>query len=238
VNKIKCVTFDLDDTLWAVHPVVIKANDLLWEWLEREVPAYTERFTLNDLAEGSALRRSLLERYPEIAHSMTETRIRLLEEGMVSVGLTQQEAEAKAAAAFDLFLHHRHAVTPYDQAVEMLQQLKDQGLLIGALSNGNAEVAKTPLAQWFDFQFNADSVGTAKPHPLMFEKALEYASVSACEVVHVGDHPINDVRAAKELGMRTIWVNPEGVDWAIEVDADWHADKLSEIPKIVSSLNR
>ena len=120
----------------------------------------------------------------------------------------------------------------------MLQQLKDQGLLIGALSNGNAEVAKTPLAQWFDFQFNADSVGTAKPHPLMFEKALEFASVDADEVVHIGDHPINDVRAAKELGMHTIWVNPEGFEWAIEVDADWHADSISEIPKIVASLNQ
>jgi putative hydrolase of the HAD superfamily len=72
----------------------------------------------------------------------------------------------------------------------------------------------------------------------MFEKALEFASVNADEVVHVGDHPINDIRAAKEMGMHTIWVNPEELEWAIEVEADWHAETISEIPKIVANLNR
>lgn len=238
MTKIKCVTFDLDDTLWSVMPVVIKANEVLWEWLKRETPAYTERFTPHDLLEGSALRQSLLARFPEIAHSMTETRLRMLEEGMESVGYSAAEAKVLAAAAFDQFIHHRHAVTPYDDVEQMLGELKQQGLMVGALSNGNADISKTPLAQWFDFQFNADSVGTAKPHPLMFEKALLHAGVESHEVVHIGDHPINDVQAGNAMGMHTIFVNPEGLEWDIPVEADWHAHSISDIPSIIAQINR
>jgi len=238
MTKIKCVTFDLDDTLWSVMPVVIKANQVLWEWLKRETPAYADRFVPEDLLEGSALRQSLLERFPEIAHSMSETRLKMLEEGMESVGYSVHEAKALAAAAFDQFLHHRHAVTPYDDVVPMLSALKAQELTVGALSNGNADISKTPLAEWFDFQFNADSVGTAKPHPLMFEKALAHAGVDAHEVVHIGDHPINDVQAANAMGMHTIFVNPEGLQWDIPVEADWQAHSISEIPSIIAQINR
>ena len=49
MTKIKCVTFDLDDTLWAVHPPMKVANHNLWDWLTRETPAFVERYELKDL---------------------------------------------------------------------------------------------------------------------------------------------------------------------------------------------
>ena len=238
MTKIKCVTFDLDDTLWAVHPPMKVANRNLWDWLTRETPAFVERYELKDLFEGSALRQSLLERFPEIAHSMTEIRLRLLEEGFSNVGYDREKAQELAAAAFDSFMVDRHAVTPYENVVELLQSLKDHGYLIGALSNGNADVKRTAIGPWFDFQFNADGVGTAKPHPLMFEKALQHAGVKPNEVVHIGDHPINDVQGAKSLGIHTIWVNPEGLEWEMPIDADRRANCLSEIPALVESFNQ
>lgn len=235
---IKLVTFDLDDTLWSVTPVVHRANQLLWQWLEREAPRYVEHFSLSDLAEGSALRRSLLERFPEIAHSMTEIRIRLIEEGMRQVGYSEAEAASLAAASFDHFHQHRHAVTPYEEVIEMLSKLKSRGYLVGALSNGNADIQRTPLAPWFDFQYNADSVGTAKPHPLMFEKALQHAGVTPAETVHIGDHPINDIRAARDLGIHTLWVNPEGHQYLDEVEADLSLQSIAEIPAAIARLEQ
>ncbi len=236
-QMIKLVTFDLDDTLWAVQPTMKRANRRLWEWLSNEAPAYVTRFEPSDLMEGSALRRALLERYPEIAHSMTEVRIRLLEEGMKEIGYSEAQAQELAASAFDHFMMHRNAVTPYDEAIPMLESLKAMELKIAALSNGNADVTQTPLAPWFDFQFNADLVGTAKPHRLMFDKALDRACAKACEAVHIGDHPINDIQAAKALGMHTIWVNPELTEWSVPAEADFHLDCLSEIPGVICQLS-
>lgn len=233
---IKLVTFDLDDTLWSVMPVVIKANQLAWRWMQEHTPAFTDRFEMRDLLEGSTLRKELLERFPEIKHSMTLIRLRVLELGYQQVGYSSEEAQHWANRAFEYFHEHRHAVEPYSEVEPMLAKLKQAGYQIGALSNGNAEVSRTPLADWFDFQFNADSVGTAKPHPLMFEKALAHAGVSHFETVHIGDHPINDVRAARDLGIKTIWVNPEGLDYPQPVDADLCIECISQIPEAVASL--
>lgn len=233
---IKLVTFDLDDTLWAVTPVMIKANQALWEWMQELTPAFTEQFEMQDMFEGSQLRRQLLERFPEIRHSMTLIRLRLLELGYEKVGYSPTEAQHWANRAFEFFHHHRHAVEPYEDVSAMLSDLRRAGYQIGALSNGNADIERTPLAQWFDFQFNADEVGKAKPHPLMFEKALSYAGVQAPQAVHIGDHPVNDVQAARALGIRTIWVNPEGLEWPQSPQADLCIDRLADIPAAILSL--
>ena len=233
---IKLVTFDLDDTLWSVRPVVTQADARLWEWLATKAPEFVERFTLSDFSEGSEMRKALMERYPEISHSVSEIRLRLLKEGFVKVGYDEKEAAKLSGAAFDYFIQFRHAVTPYDQAIPMLRALKEMDLQIAALSNGNADIHQTPLAPWFDFQFNADSVGTATPDSLMFLKALDKAGAKASESVHIGDHPVNDVQAAKQLGCYTIWINPEGTDWPMAADADHHISCLSEIPTTIRKL--
>ena len=233
---IKLVTFDLDDTLWAVRPVVIKANQLAWAWMQEHTPEFTERYRMEDLFEGSDLRRRLLERYPEIEHSMTLIRIRLLELGYQEVGYSAEQATHWANRAFEYFHQHRNDVEPYSEVRDMLTALKASGYMVGALSNGNAEIGRTPLAQWFDFQYNADTVGTAKPHPLMFEKALAHAGVTAAETVHIGDHPINDVKAAKALGIKTIWVNPEDLDYPHPIEADLIVEDLAQLPAAIARL--
>ena len=48
---IKAITFDLDDTLWDVWPVVIRAEQLLHDWLAERYPGIPEQFTPLDLRE-------------------------------------------------------------------------------------------------------------------------------------------------------------------------------------------
>ncbi|RAU18790.1 HAD family hydrolase [Nitrincola tibetensis] len=233
---IKAVTFDLDDTLWAVDPVIEHANRTLWQWLDANAPAFTSTYSLHDLSERSPLRADLLSRYPGIAHSVTQIRLKLLEECLKSSGYSEQQSIDYARNAFEAFIHARHEVELFAHARTMLEALRDQGMMIGALSNGNAEVKRTGLADVFDFQYNADHVGQAKPHPLMFEKALHHMQLSADQVIHVGDHPINDVQAAQNIGMRTIWVNINQVPWPGGTRADFEVVSLDQIVTAVVSL--
>lgn len=233
---IKCVTFDLDDTLWAVDPVIHQANRELWEWLEQNAPLFTQNHVLTDLAEGSSMRQQLLQQEPDIAHSMTQVRLRLLEQGCLSAGYSDDQARQMAAAAFDVFIRARHQVELFEHAQAMLEQLRRDGYLIGALSNGNADVGQTLIGSLFDFQYNADGVGSAKPHPGMFEKALEHTGLRPEQVVHVGDHPINDVQAARQVGMWTIWVNLPGQNWPQPARADETVSCLSAIPAVVAEI--
>ena len=46
---IRCITFDLDDTLWAVDPVITQANKTMFEWLAVHAPEFTRCFQIKDL---------------------------------------------------------------------------------------------------------------------------------------------------------------------------------------------
>jgi FMN phosphatase YigB (HAD superfamily) len=52
----------------------------------------------------------------------------------------------------------------------------------------------------------SEDVGWRKPSPEIFQVALKRLQVRAEEVVYVGDSPIEDVKGAKEAGLRTIFV--------------------------------
>jgi putative hydrolase of the HAD superfamily len=230
---IKCVTFDLDDTLWAIDPVIEIANNSLFDWLNRNAQLFTRQFSVTDLPR---LRDEVLARYPEIAHSVTQIRLRLLQEGMRSAGYPPEQAEALALQAFDVYLEGRHQVEFFEHALTMLKILRERHLQIGALSNGNADVARVGLGDYFDFQFNADGTGREKPHPLMFQRALEHTNLRPEQLVHVGDHPVHDIEGAHNAGFWTIWVNQNDQAWPGGPAPTQRVRSLSEIPQALIEI--
>jgi putative hydrolase of the HAD superfamily len=60
------------------------------------------------------------------------------------------------------------------------------------------------LAERLDFAVFSSEVGKRKPHPAIFERALEALEVAASDAVFVGDRLLEDVRGAGELGMTTV----------------------------------
>jgi polyol permease family/HAD superfamily hydrolase (TIGR01549 family) len=62
------------------------------------------------------------------------------------------------------------------------------------------------LHDLFDVIALADLVGVEKPNEKLFQYALEKAGVSASRAVHVGNRLDSDIRPAKSLGLRTVWI--------------------------------
>ncbi|MDO6594240.1 HAD family hydrolase [Neptuniibacter sp. 1_MG-2023] len=201
---IKCITFDLDDTLWAVDPVIKQANQTMFDWLAQYAPAFTRCYQLKDLA---ILRTAVLSEQPDIAHSVTQIRMAQLCFGLEKAGYSAQDVKLLTEQAFDVFLHARQQVSYFEHARETLLALKKQGYILGALSNGNADIHKVGLADVMDFQFKADDVGAMKPHPLMFEQMLAHTNLRPEQVIHIGDNPQHDIEGAEAAGLWTIWVN-------------------------------
>jgi putative hydrolase of the HAD superfamily len=52
----------------------------------------------------------------------------------------------------------------------------------------------------------SDEVGWRKPHVRIFEEALKRLQVKASETVYVGDSPMEDIKGAADVGMRTVFV--------------------------------
>ena len=70
-----------------------------------------------------------------------------------------------------LFLEHRNRVYPYDDASPVLKVLSGRYRLV-SLTNGNADVERTPLRGHFDKAFRAEDVGAGKPDPALFNAAV------------------------------------------------------------------
>ncbi len=206
---IKALTFDLDDTLWAVAPVIQEANLKLYKWLKSHAPAFVSHYQIADFTQ---LRDDILQQQPLLIHDMSGLRLALLELGLSRCGYAPKQAAAIAAAGFKVYFAARNQVNFYPHAIKQLDLL-NQDYTLGALSNGNADLSLVGLDHLFDFGFNAAQVGMSKPAPDMFRQALAHMQLNAQAVIHIGDHPEADILGAQNMGMHTIWVNIEQQPW-------------------------
>ena len=93
----------------------------------------------------------------------------------------------------------------FDDVVHNLVNLKNRGLILGLISNMNSPgqelLKKFELEKHMDFAVTSYEVGTEKPHPKIFERALRLSRSSGNESVHVGDQIGSDVDGAERAGI-------------------------------------
>jgi putative hydrolase of the HAD superfamily len=200
MKGIRALTFDLDDTLWDNRPVLLAAEQSLFDWLVRHYPRFGDHFTVERMR---AMRMELAQRDPHLRYRMTELRKRSLAEAAGIAGY----GEALVAPAFEFFLRARHRITPYRDVVPALQRLRAAGYLLGTLTNGNADVHRLGLGHLFHFTVAAEDIGHPKPEPEIFAAACRLAGVSAAELAHVGDEFATDIDGARAAGSAAIWMN-------------------------------
>jgi len=225
-DRVRLICFDLDDTLWPCHSVIRAAEAECYEWLDHEAPRLTSRYTPEQLREH---RFATGRQHPEIAYDLTEVRLRslaaLLEEEGYHVGLAHQ--------ASDVFRAARNRVTPYVDVIDGLERLRQSYTLV-SVTNGNSQIECTPLHRSFDHSLTAAEVGAAKPNPAIFHAASRSSGIPLDAFLHVGDDPLRDVQAARELGLATVWVNRDRRDWPDSLDA---ADlEVADIAELVEML--
>lgn len=231
--KIKLITFDLDDTLWAVQPVIEHADRQLQQWLAGKAPHLGHM----DSERLAALRGKILEGKPELAPRISELRYQSLRHACLEAGDTDAQAHETAEAGFQVFLAARQQVQLFAGVKVLLQRLAGRYQL-AAISNGNADIRRVGLLEYFSFALNADAMGVAKPDVRMFRTALARAGCAADEAVHVGDNPHDDICGAQAAGMRSIWFNPAGEPWQTGMPPDASIQKLDELPDALSRLER
>jgi len=205
LNNIRAISLDLDDTLWAVEPVIRRAEAELWQWLTENYPRIGERYSAPDIR---VLRNRIVDDYPEKAHDFRFLRKRLLGRLAVASGYP----EAVADDAFEVFDAARNRVELFPDVLPALARLSERYVIV-ALTNGNANLEKIGIHRYFAGTVSAADTGAAKPAPQIFHAAAQHVSAAPEDVLHVGDHPELDVAGAADAGMRTAWVNRNGAEW-------------------------
>ncbi|MBU6377975.1 MAG: HAD-IA family hydrolase [Gammaproteobacteria bacterium] len=204
----RAICFDLDDTLWEVQPVLRRAEARVQTFLEAEHPALAAKLSAEQVF---AVRQTLAAEVPERAHDMTWLRT----EALRRLAAQHGHDPAIGERAFEVFIAARHEVEFYPEVTTALAALAGR-FRLASFSNGNACVHRIGIGHHFEVTLNSESVGRAKPHPEVYATIAKALDVEPADLLHVGDHPLNDIRGAAEAGCRTAWVNRRGLDWPAE----------------------
>lgn len=222
MHEIRAITIDLDDTLWPIAPVIEAAERGVHDWLTINCPEIAQSHTVESMRE---LRLSIAAARAEIAHDLTEIRRRSLERLIVEEGGYPAEYVNRA---MELFLDLRNRVGLFPDSLPFLSRAGARYPLL-SISNGNADPGRIGLDGYFTAHVSAIDVGAAKPDPRLFRAACDHLGVPPENVLHIGDHPVQDILGAARIGMRTIWVNRTGARWEEEHGADHEVTSLEQV---------
>lgn len=203
---IRLLTFDLDDTLWDCEPVILRAEQAVYDWLAQHFPRITERYSVTDMRQRRLAMRTEDSR---LTHDFSALRRASLAWHAREAGYDERDL---VEPALEVFLAARHEVQLYDDVRPSLAALRAR-YTIAALTNGNADVGRLGLTDLFHFALNPTTVGAAKPDPAMFVAACRRAGVPNHAAVHVGDSPHQDMDGARAAGLGCIWINRNGTPW-------------------------
>ena len=187
---IRAVFFDFYGTLanWAPSAESIQQAAAAVDGITLEQPAITQAYiTANAYMDAENALQPIRQRpREEVAAFFAEYERRLLTAaGAVDVSLDTAER-----------IWQRVSATPktmalYPDAKDVLAELSAEGLRLGVVSNIGPELDnwldRLGIADLLPVRATSTNTGANKPWPLIFEKALEWAGVSASEAVHVGD---------------------------------------------------
>ncbi|UXI67990.1 HAD family hydrolase [Tahibacter amnicola] len=219
--QILAISLDLDDTLWPIAPIVLRAEQQLDRWLREHCPSVADAYPV---AGMRALRERIANENPHLAHDFTEQRKLSLRAAFTPHGYGEDHVEA----AFAAFYAARNQVDLFDDVLPALARLSARCPLV-SLSNGNADLDRIGLRPHFAHSVSAREFGKPKPAPEIFLAACAVVGVAPANVLHVGDDPLLDVRGAREAGLRTAWINRTGAAWGDLPEPDMSFTHLGEL---------
>lgn len=205
MRDIRTITLDLDDTLWAIQPVIERAERELYAWLRDNYPRITRMHTQEELRE---LREKIVFECPGKSHDLAHLRRAVLGRLGVAAGYGAELVDA-AMAVFNAL---RNNVEVFPEVRPALSSLR-QNYRVIAVTNGNANLDTIGIRDLFHGVVSAASAGAAKPARQIFDVAVEAGGAQSHETLHVGDHPEVDVVGASNAGLKSVWVNRGGQDW-------------------------
>ncbi len=190
MRDVRAVLFDLDGTLVDTVELILCCHE------------HTLRAHFGE--EGVLPRREILR---NLGRSLPET---LLD---YAVGRGVGDVASCAAAMLETYRefgrkHHERLIRPVEGMREVLEELRERGLLLGLVTSKARETARMALDQYdlgeyFPLAVYHDDTARHKPDPEPLLLALERGGLDAGSAVYVGDS-VHDIIAGRAAGVRTV----------------------------------
>ncbi len=204
---LKCVLFDLDNTLLLKKPTIAEQvfDLVLREHPETEFETVEKAFAASELWQGQQIQKE-----NETGQRMGDQEYL---QNVFDVYRNYLPFGQRDAEDFFLIFTGNHS-TSYELmpgAPDILSLLKEKGLKLGVVSNNRSKVrqvlADFNLAAFFDCVVISEEVDLYKPDPKILKYACKMVGVSCEESLYVGDHPF-DVLCAHKANMQAVWIPP------------------------------
>ncbi|MBC8098171.1 MAG: HAD family hydrolase, partial [Armatimonadetes bacterium] len=136
---------------------------------------------------------------------------RLLVDSAVAVGVPIEAVDMQRCLEAYAWRKVRDTVL-FPEVLDTLNLLRDRGIQLGIVTNSyhpmtlrDLELQEYGILDYFpDCRITAADAGYLKPHPAIFEQALQQLGISADEAIFVGDNPVADIAGAQGAGMRAV----------------------------------
>ena len=230
MDKITTISFDADGTLWDFEAVMRHALGCALAELRRLVPAVPDSLSVETLI---AIRDQVAEE--QKGRGLTHEAIRL-EAFKQTLQFIKSPDDDLAVHLNTLYLKHRFEdILLFDDVLPALDALQG-GYMMGLLSNGNTYPERCGLGGYFQFVVFAQEYGIQKPDPRLFEIAIERAGCTKRQLLHVGDSFQNDVIGARQAGIKSVWLNRQGINNKAEQQPDFEISSLRKLTKILENF--
>jgi 2-haloacid dehalogenase len=181
----------------------------------------------------------LLERYHEVERELeqdgslsyhavlTGALIRLAEEEGLSMPEGESDALARSVPEWE----------PFPEVPAALAELRDGGWNLVILSNTDRDLIEASMRRIgvpFEFAVVAGEIGSYKPAHAHWEQFFEQTTADREHHVHVAASLFHDIVPARELALKTVWINRLGE--VADPEPDRELRDLSELPDVLDEL--
>ncbi|GLU43826.1 YjjG family noncanonical pyrimidine nucleotidase [Allomuricauda sp. NBRC 101325] len=206
-NPITDVFFDLDHTLWDFekNSALTFAKILSEHRVEVELKAFLEVYSPINMQMWTLYRENKISK-----SSLRYQRLRLTFD-KIGAKVTDEVIDN---LAHDYIAHLSSFTHLLPNSLEILEYLSPKYRL-HIITNGFQEVQEkkmkgSQIHHYFQIIVNSEMAGVKKPHPQIFELALNEAKVHAKNSIMIGDNLEADILGAKAMGMQVVHYNSNG----------------------------
>jgi 2-haloacid dehalogenase len=181
----------------------------------------------------------LLERYHELEHELEADTYRTYHQVLTlaleqlaqdeSIQLPEGEAAALARSLPDW--------PPFPEVPSALAELRDRGWKLAILSNTDRDLiaaSERQLGVPIDLAIVAEDVESYKPAHAHWQRFFEATSADRGSHVHVAASLFHDIAPARELDLRSVWINR--LDETADPEPDRELTDLSNLPDTLEEL--
>jgi putative hydrolase of the HAD superfamily len=195
VTGVRCVVFDVDDTLYLERDYIRSGFSVVGRWAASE------------LGIGDFFDRAW-------RLFVSGVRGTIFDQVLASVGVPVDQHTL--GEMVHVYRTHRPAIVLLDDARRAMSALRGRvalaALTDGPLASQTAKIMALGLEDWLDPILCTETLGAAfrKPSRLAFEQVEATTGLRTTACLYAADNPLKDFAGPKELGWRTVRVRRPG----------------------------